>query len=95
MWSIYLAVILAVALFSIFFLFGRRSTVRSIGDDELLMLQKLPVFPLGWTEEQWSAWRPLMDKELVQLTDVEGDFGPSAVLVPTDAGERFLTFKPT
>ncbi|TIU89695.1 MAG: hypothetical protein E5V74_08965 [Mesorhizobium sp.] len=67
----------------------RRSAVV-VSAEEMIRLKMLPLFTNNWGDEDWSKWRRLMDADLAQISDVEGDFGPSYMLVLTPAGERAL-----
>ncbi|MDG4854596.1 MULTISPECIES: hypothetical protein [unclassified Mesorhizobium] len=56
--------------------------------DDLAKLRLLPRYPKA--NEDWAVWRPLLDSDLAQITQGEGDFGENYVLEITKAGERAL-----
>lgn len=79
---------LVVGLFAA--LWQRRRPALVISSEEAMRLKMLPLFTNNWSDEDWSKWRRLMDADMVQLSDIEGDFGPSYLMVLTPAGERAL-----
>lgn len=68
----------------------QRRQARVLTSSEREQMKALPLFTGKWAEDEWAKWRALMDADLVQVSDVEGDFGPSYMLTLTSAGERAL-----
>lgn len=82
--------LIVIATFALAFFLLRRRPAVAITGAEKTQMKALPLFTGKWTDGDWSEWRRLMDADLVQISEVEGDFGPSYMLSLTRSGEKLL-----